>query len=97
MHTYSASIAIDGWKPFKIRKNQTLETGKCRLKLELNPTKPLRLPEVTVIVLLVGPLKKEHEEIPSWIFGPFHDVLEKPDKIPKNGRLEAKTVHSPTG
>lgn len=30
--------------------------------------KPLRLPEVTEIVLLVGPLEKEHEEIPSWIF-----------------------------
>lgn len=30
--------------------------------------KPLRLPEVTEIVLLVGPLKKEDEEIPSWIF-----------------------------
>lgn len=78
-------------------KKESNETGKCRLKLELNPTKPLRLPEVTVIVLLVGPLKKEHEEIPSWIFGPFHDILKKPDKIPKNGRLEAKTVRSPTG
>lgn len=79
-------------------KKESNETGKCRLKLELNLMKPLKLPEVTEIMLLVGPLKKEDKEIPSWIFfGPFHYILKKPDKIPRNGKLEARSIRSPTG
>lgn len=44
-----------------------------------------------------GHWRRNMRKSPAGFFGPFYYVLKKPDKTPKNGRLEATAVCSPTG